>query len=192
MNTKDHLKKIIHERLDKTASTLFINNTLEIINGSADSKESFLSAADRISKRIALFIDVDLARELFDILKMEIGKISSPSGTRRKHARVIVSNKVYVTYDRKTHELYTRNLSERGMYIKTKDPFPVGMEVEIMLPLEMEGDIHMKGVVVHIKPPFGETSMHPSGMGIAFKEIKDDVQIALRNFIKRAQLQETS
>jgi hypothetical protein len=30
----------------------------------------------------------------------------------------------------------------------------------------------------------GETSMHPSGMGIAFKEIKDDAKMALRNFIK--------
>jgi len=183
MNAKDHFKEIITERLGENASTMFINRTLEIINEAAENKESLMSAADRVSKRIALFIDEDLSKKVFDILKAEIGNISSPSGTRRRHARVVLSNKVYLTYKGNIHELYTSNLSEGGMYIKTAMPFPVGAEVGIRLLLETVGDIHMKGVVIHIQHPVE----HTPGMGIAFKEIKNEAQWALRDFIKRAQ-----
>ncbi len=182
MNAKDHLKKIISERLGENASTIFINRTLEIINEAAESKESLLSAADKVNKRIALFIDEDLSKKVFDILNAEIANISSPSGTRRRYARVVLSNKVYVTYKGNTHELYTGNLSEGGMYIKTTTPFPVGAEVGIRLLLETVGDIHMKGVVMNIQRPVD----HRAGMGIAFKEIKNDAQAALRDFIKKA------
>jgi uncharacterized protein (TIGR02266 family) len=182
MIAKDHLKKIISERLGETASTIFINRTLEVINEAAENKESLLSAADRVSKRIALFIDEDLSKKVFDVLKAEIAKISSPTGTRRRYARVVLSNKVYVTYDGKTQELYTGNLSEGGMYIKTATPFPVGAKVDIRLLLETVGDVHMKGVVMNIQRPLD----HPAGMGIAFKEIRNDAQGILKNFIKKA------
>jgi len=101
-------------------------------------------------------------------------------------ARVRLSNKVYLIYNGKLHELHTRNLSEGGVYIKTKEPFPVGAEVEIRLLLETVGYIRMKGVVVHIQRPLDETPEHPSGIGIAFKEIKNGPQWALRHFIKKA------
>ncbi len=100
-------------------------------------------------------------------------------------ARVRLSNKVYLIYKGKLHELHSSNLSEGGVYIKTKEPFPVGAEVEIRLLLETVGDILMKGVVVHIQRPLDETPEHPSGIGIAFKEIKNGPQWALRNFIKK-------
>ncbi len=107
-------------------------------------------------------------------------------------ARVRLSNKVYLTYNGNLHELHTRNLSEGGIYIKTKEPFPVGAEVEIRLLLETVGDIRMKGVVVHIQRPPDETPEHPPGIGIAFKEIKNVRQWALRDFIKKARSKETS
>ena len=101
-------------------------------------------------------------------------------------SRVLLSHKVYLTYNGKLHELHTRNLSEGGVYIKTKEPFPVGAEVEIRLLLETVGDIRMKGVVVHNQGPLDETPEHPSGIGIAFKEIKNVRQWALRDFIKKS------
>ena len=101
-------------------------------------------------------------------------------------ARVRLSSKVYLIYNGKLHELHTRNLSEGGVYIKTKEPFPVGAEVEIRLLLETVGDILIKGVVVHIQRPLNDTPEHPSGIGIAFKEIKNGPQWALRHFIKKA------
>ena len=101
-------------------------------------------------------------------------------------SRVFLSHKVYLTYDGKLHELHTRNLSEGGVYIKTKEPFPVGAEVEIRLLLETVGDIRTKGVVVHIQRPPDETLEHPSGMGIAFKEMQNFRQRALKDFMKKA------
>jgi Tfp pilus assembly protein PilZ len=100
-------------------------------------------------------------------------------------ARVSFSHKVYLTYNGKLHELHTRNLSEGGVYIKTKEPFPVGAEVEIRLLVETVGDIRMKGVVVHIHCPLDETPEHPSGFGIAFKEIKNGPQWPFRHFIEK-------
>ena len=100
-------------------------------------------------------------------------------------ARVRLSNKVYLIYNGKLHELHTRNLSEGGVYIKTKEPFPVGAEVEIRLLLETVGHIRTKGVVVHIQRPLDETPEHPSGIGIAFKEIKNGPQWPFRHFIEK-------
>ena len=133
MNVKSDLKKIISENLAKAASSIFIDKSLAIIDESAENKESLLAAADRVSKRIDLFIDTDLAIKVFDVLRQEIENRELTPGTRRKHVRVAVCNKVYVTYNGIASELYTVNISAGGMYIKTKEPFPVGSKVVISL-----------------------------------------------------------
>jgi len=185
MDVKDDLKNIISEHLAKVASSFFINKSLAIMDESADNKESFLAASDRVSKRIALFIDTDLAKKVFDVLKAEIGKRELEPGTRRKYLRVTFPNRIYVTYNRVSHELYTENISEGGMYIKTKEPFPAGSDVEILLPLEAGSQVRLKGTVASSKSPDGDMFGHPPGMGIEFKEVGDVERQTLRDFVKR-------
>ena len=187
MDVKSDLKNIISENLAKAASSIFIGKSLAIIDESAENKESLLVAADRVSKRIALFIDTDLAIKVFDILRLEIENRELTPGTRRKHVRVTVCNKVYVTYNGTASELYTVNVSAGGVYIKTKEPLPVGSKVVISLPLKAGSHLHLKGVVAYIKCDIGK---QPYGMGIEFKEVGDDERKILRDFVKRESAQD--
>jgi hypothetical protein len=88
MDIKDDLKNIINKHLVDVASSFFIDKSLSIIDQSADNKESFLAAADRIRKRVALFINSDLASKVFDMLRLEIENRELTPGTRRKHVKL--------------------------------------------------------------------------------------------------------
>ncbi len=186
MDVKADLKNIISEHLAKFASSFFIDKSLAIMDESADNKESFMAAADRISKRIALFIDTDLATKILDILKLEIENRELTPGTRRKQVRVALHHRVYVTHNETPHEFYTGNISAGGVYIKTDDPFPAGTEVEISLPMEGGSHIHLKGRVAHARSHSVDSPDCPAGMGIEFKEVGDDERRILRGYAKRA------
>jgi Tfp pilus assembly protein PilZ len=183
MPTKNDIKKIVSTALEGVASTIFINHTLAIIEESADSKASFMAAADRIRNRVALFIDESLAGKLFAILHAEIGKMEMTPGTRRKHVRVGFRNKVNLTHGGRVYELYTTNISEGGMNVEIKEPFPVGAHVEISLPLKGGNSIAIDGVVVNIKSCRG---LQPAGMGIQFNGVSDLITTILKSIINRA------
>jgi uncharacterized protein (TIGR02266 family) len=187
MDIKSDLKNIINKNLAAAASSIFIGKSLAIIDESAENKESLLAAADRVSKRISLFIDTDMAVKVFEVLRLEIENRELTSGTRRKHVRVAMCNKVYVTCNGTASELYTVNVSAGGMYIKTKEPFPVGSKVVIALPLEKGSLIHLKGVVANIQSGIGK---QPPGMGIAFEGVRDDELKRLRDFVKKTSAQD--
>jgi type IV pilus assembly protein PilZ len=185
MDVKVDLKNIVSEHLVNVASSFFIDKSLAIMDQSADNKESFLAAADRICKRIALFIDTSLAAKVFDILKQEIENRELTPGTRRKHVRVALRHRVYVTYNGTSYEFFTGNISEGGVFIKTDEPFPAGSNVDISLPIEAGSHIYLRGIVVSAKRPSGDMSENKAGMGIEFKEVRDDERTILRDFIKR-------
>lgn len=182
MSIKDGLKSIITERLGAVASSFFIEKALAILDESADTKESFLCAADTISKRIALFIDAALAREILDILRIEIENRGLTPGTRRKHVRVNFCTKVQVTHNGTTSELFTANLSLGGIYLETTEPFAIGSKVDLSLPLEGGNRIHLKGIVVNARSGI---ATHQSGMGIEFNQIGDYERKVISNLIKK-------
>jgi len=173
MDVKDDLKEIICDHLGNAVSALFLEKSLAIIDESANNKESFLAAADRISKRIALFIDTDLSTKVYDFLKLEIENRELTPGTRRKHIRVALYIQMFVTYQGMLYKLYTGNLSQGGVFIKTAEPFPAGSEVRILFPREKDSRIHLKGVVVYARPPSADITTHQPGMAIKFTEVGD-------------------
>ena len=120
MDVKSDLKKIISENLAIAASSIFIDKSLSIIDESAESKESLLAAADKVNKRIALFIDTNLAKKVFDILRLEIENREMTPGTRRKHVRVAVCNKVFVSHNGIASELETISISVEWNVYKNK------------------------------------------------------------------------
>ena len=69
------------------------------------------------------------------------------------------------------------------MYIKTNKPFPVGSKVVISFPLKAGSPLHLKGVVAYTRVNVGKK---PPGMGIDFKEVKDDERKLLSDFVKKA------
>jgi Tfp pilus assembly protein PilZ len=189
-SVRDDLKKVIRGHLGKAASSLFIEKSLAILEESADNKESFMAAAVRISRRIALFIDRDLAQTVYESLMAAIEKIAAPQGTRRRYRRVAFCRKIRVGCDGEHHELDSENLSEGGMYIRTRDPFPAGSELEIALPMGAGNRLNLRGVVVYKSDPFGDTSKLPPGMAVEFREIGDKEAGVLRSYIQKIHTQE--
>ena len=187
MGVKSDLKKIVAESLVNIASSIFIDKSLAIIDESAESRESLMAAADRVNKRIALFIDTDLSGRVFDNLIQEIEKRELISGRRRQHIRVAVCKKVQVTCSGIVSELETENISAGGMYIKSASPLPVGSRVALSLSLNEDSRMHLKGDVVNAKSDIGK---HSAGMGIELKEVRDDDRNRLREFVRRASAQD--
>jgi len=104
---------------------------------------------------------------------------------KRKYLRVPMNKKVGVVFNGIEHDLYTETLSERGIFIRKRDPFPIGSRLEVILPLDEEESIRLQGEVIHIKGLFGEAMTVPPGMGIEFRNISKNHSKMLRNFIKR-------
>jgi uncharacterized protein (TIGR02266 family) len=185
-NVKEGLKNIVRAHLDRSASSLFIGKSLAIIDESADNKESFIEAAVRISKRVALFIDKEIAQTVYDSLIDAIDRIAAPQGTRRRYRRVAFWKKVLVKYDGRHRELDSENLSEGGIFLRTEDPFPAGSKMELTLPLELGRRISLDGVVIYNRGPLGGSSKFPPGMGIQFNEIREKEAGMLRDHIRKA------
>jgi hypothetical protein len=184
---KVSLKKILCEHLEKRSSALFIEKSLDIVDESADTKESFTAAADRIRKRIALFIDTDLAQKVYDDLVAFIENAASPQGVQRKYRRVPFEEKIVVMHKSTPWELISGNLSEGGMFIKTGDPFPVQSELEIRLPRGLGRVINLRGVVRSVmqrSASVGQLEEVESGMMIEFLGIDKATASILRGVVE--------
>lgn len=104
--------------------------------------------------------------------------------SRRKHYRVSVNKEVIVVYDEKSYTLFTETLSEGGVYVRKKDPFPVGAEVEVILPFLDRGSFSLQGTIVYTKNHLENGSDILSGMGIQFKEHPDAAAKILKTYIE--------
>lgn len=180
---KDDLKNILRELLRTVASDIFLDKSLAIIEESADNRESLIAAADKIKKRIALFIDVPMAAKVFESLKAGIEKSIVAPGVERVYERVNVPAKVRITFNGTSAELSIQTISLGGMYIRTDNPFPMGARVEIMLFMETGRPIHLRGVVIYIKDSLSIASKYPSGMAVNFRDLTDDELNALRDYL---------
>lgn len=84
--------------------------------------------------------------------------------TGRKHERVTI-NKEFESFDQFIQE-YVTNISASGAFIKTKDPLPIGTEVNLRFTVIMDDIETIEGVgtVVRVQDD-------PPGMGVVFKEL---------------------
>ena len=119
--------------------------------------------------------------ELYDTLE----DVFSPRQTKRRYLRVTVNKKVQVIHRSKEYTLYTANLSEGGVYIRKTNPFPIGSEMVITLPLENGNSLILKGVVVHVKGLFSDILYSTPGMGVQFKEMSNDQMMTLKRYKER-------
>jgi len=187
---KDELKRIIQDRFGELTSSLFLDKSLAIIDESAHSRESFLAAAEKIHKRTELFIDIGLAKTVYEDLRAHIERSDMQPGQRRKHPRVTWRRNVAVTHAGTSYNLPSEDLSAGGLYLKTTEPFPVGSELRITLPLENEKPLYVTGTVVFAKSGPGGLSRNPSGMGIKFKGLRDEEQKMLNDYVGRLMTRE--
>jgi uncharacterized protein (TIGR02266 family) len=83
---------------------------------------------------------------------------------KRSEERLTI-NKEFDSFDQFIRE-YVTNISRTGVFIKTKDPLPIGTKVDLRFTVIMEDIETIEGVgeVVRV-----ETD--PPGMGVVFREL---------------------
>ncbi|MEW6068367.1 MAG: response regulator [Nitrospirota bacterium] len=121
--------------------------------------------------------------------------IFSKLGQGRKCIRAPFTKMVKVVFKGNSYKLYSESISEIGIYLRTKDPFPVGSKLKITVPLKAHKTIRLQGIVVYIKGIFGDVFRIPPGMAVEFtsinrnnaKKIKDSVTEILAGDILEAQ-----
>ena len=185
MAIKDDLKNIIRTQMSGIVSSLFLNRSLSIVDESADNKESFLSAAERISQRTALFVDAGLAEGLLHDLRKRIEESASPQGTRRRYRRFPLDRRVRLTCNGKSRELYSEDISLGGIYLRTREMLPEGSEVALTLPLDEGDEVHLNGIIVYaVSEPDAPTKKH-AGIAIEFST-RDNVGIEkLKGYLEK-------
>lgn len=82
----------------------------------------------------------------------------------RKEARLTI-NKEFDSFDQFIQE-YVTNISKSGVFIKTKEPLPIGTTVDLRFTVIMDDVETIEGVgeVVRVQDD-------PSGMGVVFREL---------------------
>jgi CheY-like chemotaxis protein len=107
------------------------------------------------------------------------------TGFKRKHIRTTISKKVSLSYAGACYELYAISISEGGMYILKKDPFPVGSEVKVTFQISEDKSLCMDAVVIYVKGVFGDLFKTPPGMALEFRNLTHDDSLLLNNYVKK-------
>lgn len=155
-------------------------STIPVIMVSVDSNSETIEECKKLgcSGYLIKPLKIDKLHEVLE------ESIFSPMGTKREHLRAPFPKKVMVTFDGIPYELYAETLSEGGIFIRKKDSFPLGSEVEVTFHLKGGEPIYLKGVVIYIKELFGNMLKLPPGMAIKFREVTPDQSKLLKNFIE--------
>lgn len=106
-------------------------------------------------------------------------------GTNRKHLRVSVNKKVRVTCDDKNFELFCENLSVGGIYLRKRDPFPIGSNLRIAFPIEGAPSVELEGTVIYTRELFGDLFKLPPGMAVEFRGLSKEDYVTLKNYIEQ-------
>jgi CheY-like chemotaxis protein len=109
--------------------------------------------------------------------------IFKPMGFTRKHLRVPFSEKVSVTFDNARHDLFAESLSEGGIYIRKKEPFPVSTKLDISLNLRGKPTLVFHGNVIYIRGLHADLFRVPPGMAVEFKNMNPDNAAVLKSYI---------
>jgi len=110
--------------------------------------------------------------------------IFKPIGFTRKHLRIPFNEKASVTFDNTRHDLFAESLSEGGIYIRKKEPFPVSAKLDISLNFRGKATLDFKGNVIYIRGLYADLFRVPPGMAIEFQNVRPDNAAVLKSYIK--------
>ena len=107
----------------------------------------------------------------FDLRQMNIlvqEYLTTGNSKKRENLRIPFSRPVTLIHCGKTEKYQPRNLSEGGIYLQTRQPLPVGADVEVSLPLSKKAPLPLTGVVIYHKGSCIEVLKAAPGMAIEF------------------------
>ena len=154
-------------------------STMPVIMISAQAKREEIKECTRLGCAEMLTKPVSLDT-LHEVLQKNI---FPPGGTQRKHFRVLWNREVTIAVRDKSHRLYAENLSERGLYVRKKEPLPVGTVVDVSFPLRGGERFTLKGSVIYARVGIDDIYRIPPGMGIEFKDLTGDDAVTLKDYI---------
>ena len=104
-------------------------------------------------------------------------------GTNRKHLREKYIRKLAVCCNGKEYEYYAETLSEGGIYLRTREPLPIGTDLEITLNINESHVLPAKGTVIYTKKLDEDFMNLPPGMAIQFKGLSKDEVHLLKSYV---------
>lgn len=104
-------------------------------------------------------------------------------GSNRKHLREKFVRKLIVHCGGKEYEYYAETLSEGGIYLRTREPLPIGTDLEITLHLDELHSIRAKGTVIYTKKINEDFMNVPPGMAIQFRGLTEQNVQFLKSYV---------
>jgi uncharacterized protein (TIGR02266 family) len=104
--------------------------------------------------------------------------MSSESDDQRSDRRLTI-NKEFESFDAFVHE-YVTNVSRSGVFIRSKDPLPIGTKVDLKFTVIMDTveTIEGAGEVVRVQED-------PAGMGVVFTQLTEYSENLLARLLTR-------
>jgi CheY-like chemotaxis protein len=103
------------------------------------------------------------------------------SRKRRKWIRAPYNRRVSVTFEGQTLVHFAPILSEGGIYVRIKEPLPLGSEVCLSVVLDEE--IRLQGRVIYHRDVFADMFQMDPGMAIEFTSVSTDAAAALSTYL---------
>jgi len=103
---------------------------------------------------------------------------------RRKYLRTPYHSEVTLVSSGARHVYAAETLSERGVYLVTQEPLPVGTALELSVPLNDGNAVSLKGNIIYHRGVYEEQGGAQSGMAIEFVDTGNDGLETLSGFIR--------
>jgi CheY-like chemotaxis protein len=116
--------------------------------------------------------------------------ITYEDGKKRKLLRSSLEDKVVITHQGIPENLHIVCLSEGGLYVRKRNPFRVGTEVDILFTFKNGKTINLKGTVIYLKGLSEATFNLAPGMAIKFHDVTTDDSEILRSYIEELLIDE--
>lgn len=110
--------------------------------------------------------------------------VTYSGGKKRGNLRTTLQKSVSVSVYGLNKNYHAMTLSEKGIYLRTKEPLPVGTELELVLPLASGITLTVRGVVIYHKDVFSD-SIDP-GMAVEFKDLSPREAGILSAYVTRS------
>lgn len=169
----DGIKTLKHIKDDNHTSHI------PVIMVSVDSKEEVINRCKNLGCCDYLTKPLKIDR-LNETLQSNLYK---SYGRPRKYLRSAFSKKVIIQNKDSEMKMFAENLSEKGIFLRSRDHLPVGSEVNVALPLSDKNNINLKGVVIYTKAIFTGDTLKTPGLGIEFKDLTNNESDVLKNYI---------
>ncbi|MBI3399464.1 MAG: response regulator [Deltaproteobacteria bacterium] len=101
----------------------------------------------------------------------------------RENVRARIIFKATIAYQNAKRVSFASILSERGVFIRTVKPIPVGTKVAVSMDLPSEKPVELEGTVIYAVE-FNRDQFIEPGVCIQFSNVAKNIQLGLRKFVE--------